>query len=189
MRTERALDEKRDAGRHPMEKKLLTPAESGLLDVPALRARCEFIASTNADYRDRMRSALLAEFKTANAAGRERARDFGIGPYLGATTVAFEDLRLAAGPTLLLPYAEDFPFVVSLGGLVRDGRDLGLDASLFWGTRGYNFQGVYNIALGFSLGWQHLFTDEPNDVVQLAAHVDGMVLALPFVAAYSALFQ
>ncbi|MGQ3296504.1 MAG: nucleotidyltransferase domain-containing protein, partial [Shinella sp.] len=58
-----------------MEHKLLAPADSGLLDVPALRARCEFIASTNADYRDRMRSALLAEFKKVNAAGRERARE------------------------------------------------------------------------------------------------------------------
>ena len=72
MRTERAVDDKRDAGRHPMEKKLLAPAESGLLDVSALRARCEFIASTNADYRDRMRRELLAEFKKVNAAGREK---------------------------------------------------------------------------------------------------------------------
>ena len=75
MRTERAIDEKRDASRHPMEKKLLAPADSGLIDVPALRARCEFIASTNADYRDRMRRELLAEFKKVNAAGRERARE------------------------------------------------------------------------------------------------------------------
>ena len=75
MRTERAMDDRRDAGRNPMEKKLLAPAESGLLDVPALRARCEFIASTNADYRDRMRRELLAEFKKVNAAGRARARE------------------------------------------------------------------------------------------------------------------
>jgi [protein-PII] uridylyltransferase len=75
MRTERAIDEKRDAGRHPMEKKLLSPAESGLLDVAALRARCEFLASTNADYRDNLRREVLADFKAANAAGRQRARE------------------------------------------------------------------------------------------------------------------
>jgi [protein-PII] uridylyltransferase len=75
MRTERAIDEKRDAGRHPMEKKLLPPAESGLLDVAALRARCEFLASTNADYRDNLRREVLADFKAANAAGRQRARE------------------------------------------------------------------------------------------------------------------
>ncbi|MFC3071646.1 [protein-PII] uridylyltransferase [Shinella pollutisoli] len=57
-----------------MEKTLTAPADSGLLDVAALRARCEFIASTNADYRDRMRRELLAAFKQANAAGRERAK-------------------------------------------------------------------------------------------------------------------
>ena len=58
-----------------MEKTLMAPAESGLLDVAALRAKCEFIASTNADYRDRMRSELLAALKAVNTAGRVRARE------------------------------------------------------------------------------------------------------------------
>ncbi|MDX3926613.1 MAG: [protein-PII] uridylyltransferase [Shinella sp.] len=51
------------------------PARSDLLDVAALRAKCEFIASAHADYRDQMRQALLAALKEANAKGRERARE------------------------------------------------------------------------------------------------------------------
>jgi [protein-PII] uridylyltransferase len=75
MRTEQAIEDKRETGRHPMENTLMAPAASGLLDVAALRARCEFIASAHADHRDQARQALLAEFKKVNAAGRERARE------------------------------------------------------------------------------------------------------------------
>ncbi|MBB3976293.1 [protein-PII] uridylyltransferase [Rhizobium azooxidifex] len=53
----------------------MVPAHSGLLDVAALRAKCEFIASTNAEQRDRMRQALLAELKKAYQLGREQARE------------------------------------------------------------------------------------------------------------------
>lgn len=58
-----------------MDSKVMVPAHSGLLDVAALRAKCEFIASANAEQRDRMRQALLAELKKAYQLGREQARE------------------------------------------------------------------------------------------------------------------
>ncbi len=58
-----------------MDSKVTVPAHSGLLDVAALRAKCEFIASANAEQRDRMRQALLAELKKAYQLGREQARE------------------------------------------------------------------------------------------------------------------
>ncbi|QRM56803.1 [protein-PII] uridylyltransferase [Sinorhizobium sp. BG8] len=58
-----------------MEHTLPAPDQSGLLQVAALRAQCEFIASAHADHRDQMRQALLAAFKKANQEGRERAKE------------------------------------------------------------------------------------------------------------------
>ncbi|MCD2183630.1 [protein-PII] uridylyltransferase [Rhizobium sp. GN54] len=58
-----------------MDSKVTVPAHSGLLDVAALRAKCEFIASANAEQRDRMRQALLAELKKAYQLGCEQARE------------------------------------------------------------------------------------------------------------------
>jgi [protein-PII] uridylyltransferase len=46
-----------------------------ILDVSALRARCDFIASAHAEQREPMRRALLAAFKEANVAGRAKARE------------------------------------------------------------------------------------------------------------------
>src|SRR5690348_12162509 len=46
-----------------------------ILNVDALRAKCSFIASAHAEQRDLMRQALLAAFKQANLAGREKARE------------------------------------------------------------------------------------------------------------------
>lgn len=58
-----------------MDSKVTAPAHSGLLDVTALKARCEFIASAHAEFRDQMRRALLTELKKAYAEGREQARE------------------------------------------------------------------------------------------------------------------
>lgn len=48
---------------------------SELLDVNALRSRCEFIASVNAENANAMRQALLAAFKEANTNGRVKAEE------------------------------------------------------------------------------------------------------------------
>ena len=76
MRTERMMDfDRQEAGRYFMDSNVPAVPHPDIIDVAALRAKCEFIASAHADYRDQMRQALLAAFKKANAEGRERARD------------------------------------------------------------------------------------------------------------------
>lgn len=111
---------------------------------------------------------------------RERTFDFGLGPYLALGTAAFDDLRVSAGVSALLPAIEDFPVVLSLGPLLRDRGDFGLSSSLYWGLRSYNFHGGYNLAFGVLLAGERTFGAEPSNAISLGFQVDGMVLALPF---------
>lgn len=62
-----------DAPRHFMGRHETSFPE--ILDVAALRAKCDFIASAHAEQREPMRQALLAAFKQANLAGRAKARE------------------------------------------------------------------------------------------------------------------
>jgi hypothetical protein len=119
--------------------------------------------------------------------GRERERDFGVGPYLGLGTVAFEDLRARAGASLHVPAWEDFAFVLSGGGLLDDGGQPGIDAALFFGIRSYNFHGAYNFAGGVVLDAQKTFGDDESTVVALGLRVDGLALAVPFLLLWGAL--
>lgn len=111
---------------------------------------------------------------------RERTSDFGLGPYLALGTAAFEDLRVSAGMSALIPVAEDFPFVLSLGALTRDADSFGVSGSLFWGLRSYNFHSGYNLAFGLSLAGERTFGQTPSNAISLGVQVDGLVLALPF---------
>jgi hypothetical protein len=111
---------------------------------------------------------------------RSRTGDFGLGPYLSLGTAAFDDLRFSAGVSALAPIIEDFPLVVSLGALGRDGGDFGLSSSLFWGLRSYNFHGGFNLAFGVTLAGERTFGAQPSNAVSLGFQVDGLVLALPF---------
>jgi len=73
MKTQRlAVETGQDSGRHLMAKQ--DTAFPEILDVAALKARCDFIASAHAESRDPMRQALLSAFRAANLEGRERAR-------------------------------------------------------------------------------------------------------------------
>jgi hypothetical protein len=111
---------------------------------------------------------------------RQRTSDFGLGPYLALGSAAFEDLRVSGGVTALLPVVEDFPVVLSVGALARDGGDIGLASSVFWGLRSYNFHGGYNLAFGLSLAGERTFGAQPSNALSLGFQVDGLVLALPF---------
>lgn len=118
---------------------------------------------------------------------RESTRHFGFGPYASLGTAAFSDLRVAAGARALFPVLEDFPLVASVGGVLRDSRDPGVEASLFWGMRSFNFHGSYNMALGLVLSGTHLFDGPRSNAVALGAQVDGAILALPFMLLFGAL--
>lgn len=110
---------------------------------------------------------------------RQRARDWGVGPYLSAGTAGFDDLRLSLGASALVPVVEDFPIVLSVGPLLRDGRHPGISALLFAGMRSYNFHGSYNLAFGAAFGFERDFADPRSNVLSIGVHVDAFVLALP----------
>lgn len=111
---------------------------------------------------------------------RARTSDFGLGPYLALGTAAFDDLRVSAGVSALVPVTEDFPFVLSIGALTRDADSFGVSSSLFWGLRSYNFHSGYNLAFGLSLAGERTFGTAPSNALLLGVQVDGLVLVLPF---------
>jgi hypothetical protein len=119
--------------------------------------------------------------------GRQRERDFGVGPYLTLGTVAFDDLRGALGASFLVPTWDDLALVVSAGGLLDDAGRVGTDGSLFFGIRSYNFHGSYNFGAGIVLDVERTFGDEPATVLAAGLRVDGLALALPFLLAWGAL--
>lgn len=118
---------------------------------------------------------------------RENARDFGVGPYASVGTAAFEDFRASLGVSALLPVIEDFPLVLSLGPLLRDGRELGVSGTAFWGLRSYNHYGSYNIAVGLALGAERTFGEREVSAITIGLHIDGFVLAIPPLLLFGAL--
>lgn len=119
--------------------------------------------------------------------GRQRERDFGLGPYATVGTVAFDDLRGTLGASALVPTWEDLGLVISAGGLLDDSGRAGLEGSLFFGIRSYNFHGAYNFAGGVVLDVERTFGAGPSTVVSLGLRVDGLALALPFLLVWGAL--
>lgn len=115
---------------------------------------------------------------------RNRESSLGLGPYAQVGTAAFDDARLSAGGSLLLPVIEDFPIVLSLGGLAQlgDGDAApGAEAWLFWGAQSFNFHGSYALRNGLLFGVQTTFEDERRSALWLTAQVDAVWPLLPFV--------
>jgi hypothetical protein len=121
--------------------------------------------------------------------GRERNADLGAGPYLGATTAGFDDVRLSGGVTAHLPVHPYFPALVSLGGYGRhfETWQPGVEGWLFLGSRSFNFHSSYVMAGGLLLGYQHGLGDTRDTAIVIAAQIDGLLLALPFLFAYEAI--
>jgi len=119
--------------------------------------------------------------------GRERDSDLGLGPYLRASHVWGEAMRLAGGASALLPLSPTYPFILSAGGLVKlgDGDTLpGVEAWLFWGPSSYNYHSRYSMASGLLVGVQRSFGPRPATTFALALQVDMVWLALPVIALY-----
>jgi hypothetical protein len=119
--------------------------------------------------------------------GRERERDLGAGPFLEVGTLAFDDLRVAAGASLQVPTWDDLSLVLSAGPLIDQSGQMGLDSSLFFGIRSYNFHGSYNFAGGVVLGAQHGFGEQESTVVSFGVRVDAFLLAVPALLVWGAL--
>lgn len=122
--------------------------------------------------------------------GRTRSSDFGIGPYLDASTAGFEDVRLGGGLTGLVPWHAYFPLVLSAGGYARrddDQWEPGLAAWAFLGSRSYNYHSNYIMAGGLIAGLHYGLGDSHETAIVIGAQIDGLLLVLPFVLAYEAI--
>jgi hypothetical protein len=117
---------------------------------------------------------------------RERGADFGIGPALRLGSVAFDDLRLDAGLSVLLPLFESFPLQLEAGPHLLDFDQPGVYASAFFGLRSFNHYGGYEMSAGLALTVERAFSTGTPSAIWLTARIDGSWLALPFVFLYNA---
>jgi len=115
--------------------------------------------------------------------GRTRGTDMAIGPYLEAATLSFHNLDVAAGAEWLIPVRDDLPLVLSGGALLRDqgGRPLspGVEGTVFFGSRSYNFHSWYGLAAG--LFAQTRFVPGPPSTIDFVfgIQIDAELLIMP----------
>lgn len=118
--------------------------------------------------------------------GRQRNADVGLGPFVSASTAGFDDVRLGAGASLQLPVHVYLPIVLSAGGYARhdDAWHPGASGWLFWGSRSFNFHSSYVMSGGLLLGLEQDLDEPRQNAWIIAAQIDGLVLALPFILTY-----
>jgi hypothetical protein len=119
--------------------------------------------------------------------GRSDAGDFGFGPFVNVKTFAFDQVQFGGGLSTLFPVHESLPLVASLGAYGRYGDDPfgvepGVQTSVFWGSRSYNFHANYVMSGGILLGYRQAFGSSRESVLEAALQLDLMVLALPVIA-------
>lgn len=119
--------------------------------------------------------------------GRSRDADVGVGPFLHVTTAGFKDLRLGGGLTTLLPVHPYFPIGLSVGGYARHsaaGWEPGLSGWFFIGSKSYNYHSSYTMTGGLLVGLNYGLGPTRERTIVIAAQIDGLVLALPFILGY-----
>lgn len=123
--------------------------------------------------------------------GRRSPRSFGFGPAFGASSSGFRDLTGTLGASLLLPAHHYLPFVLSAGPTIRHhetyGTDAGAYASLFWGSRSFNYTGTWGLAAGLVLEGRKTFTGPADHALILSAHIDLQIMAMPALLIINAL--
>lgn len=119
---------------------------------------------------------------------RERPDQMAVGPYLDLGTAAFDTFETGGGVSWLVP-AGGPVFVLSGGAFGRSsalGWQPGAVATLFWGSRSYNYHSVYGLGVGlFAQGRYGLGDSRQADVIA-GVEVDLAYLALPFILAVEA---
>lgn len=119
---------------------------------------------------------------------RDRAETMGLGPYVEVATAAFDTLESGGGLSWLLPI-DDTALILSAGAFARTSRfgwEPGAAGTVFWGSRSYNYHGLYAVGLGLFLqGRYGLGEGRQADAVG-GVQVDLAYLALPFLLAYEA---
>lgn len=122
---------------------------------------------------------------------RERDLDWGVGPYVElATFDSFHDAQVGGGASVLAPVHPYLPIVLSAGAYERHadpwGWEPGVAASLFWGTRGFNYHAPYSLTAGLLLQARRGLGDSHETAFSAGAQLDLAFLALPLVYAYEA---
>jgi hypothetical protein len=115
--------------------------------------------------------------------GRNNPYAWGVGPMAGVGTYKLQDLSLQAGGSVLVPIQEYLPLVVSAGPYARkDGAwEPGAFASVFWGSRSFNYEGSYGLAAGILVEGRAGFGDARERTILIGAHLDLQALTLPVV--------
>jgi hypothetical protein len=118
---------------------------------------------------------------------RQRGRDIGVGPSLRLGTVSFDDVRLDAGISLLLPALSSFPIVLEAGPHLRNFHEPGVYGSVFFGLRSFNYYGSYEPAAGLVVTAERAFSEGTPSAIWITARIDGSWLMLPAIFSYNAL--
>ena len=118
---------------------------------------------------------------------REHDSRLALGPSLRLGSARFDDLRLDAGLSVLLPVFESFPLVLEVGPHLRNLDQPGIFASAFFGLRSFNDYGHYEMAAGLSIIAERGFGMGTPSALWITARVDGSWIALPFVFIYNGL--
>ena len=120
---------------------------------------------------------------------RERAGTMAFGPYVDVATEAFDTFQGGGGVEWLVP-AGDTAFVFSTGGFARTSRfgvNPGVEATIFWGSRSFNYHSVYGLGVGLFAQGRWGFGDGKQADAIFGAQVDLEYFALPFLFAYEAI--
>ncbi|MCC6525371.1 MAG: hypothetical protein IT373_22145 [Polyangiaceae bacterium] len=125
---------------------------------------------------------------------REGPTDFGLGPYLELGTLGFDTLDAGGGLSVHLPVDDMLPLVASVGAYARlgatpeddapdyFGAEPGIAASVFWGTRSYNYDADYVVTwVGLLVGYRQSFGPAKESALFLAAQFDLTLIGTPLV--------
>jgi hypothetical protein len=122
---------------------------------------------------------------------RNRGADMAIGPYLDVATASFHNADLGGGAEWLLPVRDDLPLVLSAGGFWRTGDDRswspGMEGTLFFGSRSYNFHSWYGLAAGVFAQSRWIPSSPSTLDLIFGIQIDGELLALPALFLYEAI--
>jgi hypothetical protein len=121
---------------------------------------------------------------------RSRPGQMALGPYADLATAGFDDVDVGGGAEWLLPITDDMPLVVGAGALARNGEGRswapGGEATLFFGSRSYNFESWYGLAAGAFAQARWVPTAPATLDVVVGVQIDAQLLALPILFAYEA---
>lgn len=127
--------------------------------------------------------------------GRNGSNGLGVGPYLEVLTHDFGELQGGGGVSLLLPVTELYPIVVSAGGYVRVpwrseigpladtsyGVEPGLCATVFFGTRSFNFHTPWELTVGLIGQARFGLGESRESSFVVAAQIDLAAIWVPIV--------